>query len=211
MLLPQVNAERDQAPPRAGQLRQPGGQRRRSGIIETHAVDHRPRGRIPESSRPGIARLGVQRDGTDLDMTKAQGRRRRPGAAVFVEAGGEPDRVGEFQTPALDRPVEPGRQLVQPLQHRTQGTDLPEQGESMHAQFMRVLRRKPEERGFYHVLIEPAHGCALWQAPANFQGSRSRLELIFSRPSRRTTRLPVRPTFPNPTARRPVATAAADF
>jgi len=54
-------------------------------------------GRQAEHPRLGVARLGVGRDGAQLDEAEAERGPEVGGAAVLVQPGGEADRPGEAQ------------------------------------------------------------------------------------------------------------------
>jgi hypothetical protein len=65
-------------------------------IIEAEPVNQRLLSWITENPRPRIAGLGPGSDGSDLDKAKPECFPGGNGDPVFVESGGQTDRVGEF-------------------------------------------------------------------------------------------------------------------
>ena len=88
----------DQPRPPAPRLK-PSGDHVQPVIVEAVAVDHRPGFRHPEDARAGIARLRARRHAADFDKAEALGQHGVGHFRVLVEAGGEPDRIGEVQPP----------------------------------------------------------------------------------------------------------------
>ena len=72
-------------------------------IVETHAIDHRAIRLQSVEPRLGIARLRPGRHGTRFDKPEAQPHQRGRCDSVLVEAGREPDRVGEPEAQHVHR------------------------------------------------------------------------------------------------------------
>src|SRR5699024_12553862 len=84
--------------------------RDRAAAVVVDAPPVESRDVVPQTgqSRPVIARLGVGRDRSDLDMAEPQVRQGTDADSVLVEAGGQSDPVGKRQTERLDRADCPG-------------------------------------------------------------------------------------------------------
>jgi len=54
--------------------------------------------RQAEQARLGVAGLGQRGDGADFDKAETEGRQTVYAVAIFVEAGGEADRIGKGQS-----------------------------------------------------------------------------------------------------------------
>ena len=116
-------------------------------------------GRVAKHPGAVVARLGQRRHRADLDMAKAEGRGGGPGRGVFVEAGGQPDRIGETYAKGLDRAGLRGGQPVPALQQPAQGTNPPEQRQGIHRQLMRLLGIEPEEDAPRNLFVKRTHIC----------------------------------------------------
>ncbi len=72
-------------------------------IVEAHAVDHRLRLGQAEHAWARVAGLRSRGDGAHLQKPKAQAGQRIDVGAVLVQAGGQPDAVGERKSHQPDR------------------------------------------------------------------------------------------------------------
>ena len=81
---------------------EPLGHRLVALIVEAEPVDDGAVRAEPEEPRPRIAGLRQRRHRADLDEAETEAEHRVRHRAVLVEAGGEPDRVGEGEAERLD-------------------------------------------------------------------------------------------------------------
>ena len=65
--------------------------------IKAEAIDDAGISIEPKQPRPRIATLRLWRDGADFDETEADAQQRVRHFGVFVEASGDPDRIGEVE------------------------------------------------------------------------------------------------------------------
>ena len=87
-------------------LPQPLRQRRRAAIVKAHAIQDGSIVNQPEQPGRGITGLGVAGDGSEFGKAKTKAGPQTRGHAIFVESGGQPDRVGEIHAPErLGQPI----------------------------------------------------------------------------------------------------------
>jgi hypothetical protein len=97
--LAEVDAERHRRPSRGEPRRQRARHRVGAVVVEAQAVDQRVLGRQPEEAGRRVPGLGQGGDGAELGEAETE---RGPDVrkrAVLVEAGGEPERVRERESP----------------------------------------------------------------------------------------------------------------
>jgi hypothetical protein len=81
-------------------------------IIESKPIDQRSIARQTEETRRGIAGLRVAGDSANFDKAEPKRAERIGCFAIFVEAGGQADRVAKRQTKPLQ--VSKGQALMSP-------------------------------------------------------------------------------------------------
>jgi hypothetical protein len=72
-------------------------------VVKAEAIDQSLGLGQSEQARPGVARLGLWRHGTDFNKSKAKSRQAIDVGSVLVEACGQANPVRESQTCQLNR------------------------------------------------------------------------------------------------------------
>ena len=94
----EIDADRDRRRPRArAQPAQALGDHFCAVVVEPEPVDQRLLARVTKDARPRISRLRLRRDGADLDEAEPERFPSRDRDAVFIETGGEPDRIAKVK------------------------------------------------------------------------------------------------------------------
>ena len=75
--------------------------RRRARVVEARAIDQCLVFGEAKQSRSRISGLRMISDRSRFDKTKTEGGEWLQGDAIFIEAGGETDRIGERQSESL--------------------------------------------------------------------------------------------------------------
>ena len=75
---------------------------RHADVVKAHAIKQRALLRQAKQPRFRAARLRARRYGAEFQKPEAEIRKQRREVGVFIEAGGEADGIGEFDSHDLD-------------------------------------------------------------------------------------------------------------